>query len=149
MSETEKKAKSKLQSKIGRLRRDKNARLVVIILLMAIVVALFFFWGKFKAVLIGLFLLLLVALGLETTGNDWDLGRLIETGSFEESRVERTESGIWMIGEDCSGAVDYNCDDFSDRGTAQAFFEQCGGVHNDISRLDGDGDGEACESLPE
>jgi len=42
----------------------------------------------------------------------------------------------------------YNCGDFSTHAEAQAAFEYCGGVSNDIHRLDGDNDGSACESLP-
>lgn len=47
----------------------------------------------------------------------------------------------------CSGNI-YNCGDFSTHAEAQAAYEQCGGVSNDIHKLDGDGDGVACESLP-
>jgi hypothetical protein len=42
----------------------------------------------------------------------------------------------------------FNCDDFSSQGEAQAVFEECGGLSNDIHHLDGDEDGIACESLP-
>lgn len=42
----------------------------------------------------------------------------------------------------------YNCSDFSSQFQAQSVFEQCGGINNDIHRLDGDNDGKACESLP-
>ena len=41
---------------------------------------------------------------------------------------------------------DRNCGDFSSQSEAQAFFEAAGG--GDPHRLDGDGDGVACESLP-
>jgi len=41
----------------------------------------------------------------------------------------------------------YNCDDFSTQAEAQKVFEYCGGSANDIHRLDGDGDGVACEGL--
>ena len=43
---------------------------------------------------------------------------------------------------------EYNCDDFSTQIQAQAFFEKAGGPSNDMNRLDGDKDGQACESLP-
>lgn len=45
---------------------------------------------------------------------------------------------------DCSGDV-LNCDDFAGPYDAQACFNYCGGVNNDIHRLDRDGDGNACE----
>ena len=41
----------------------------------------------------------------------------------------------------------YNCDDFTTQPEAQRIFESCGGISNDIHRLDGDNDGIACESL--
>ena len=42
----------------------------------------------------------------------------------------------------------YNCDDFSTHSEAQRVFETCGGINNDIHRLDRDKDGVACETLP-
>ncbi len=42
----------------------------------------------------------------------------------------------------------YNCSDFSTHAEAQRVFDYCGGVTNDIHRLDADKDGLACESLP-
>lgn len=47
----------------------------------------------------------------------------------------------------CSSNV-YNCSDFKTHAEAQAAFEACGGTGNDIHKLDQDGDGLACESLP-
>lgn len=42
----------------------------------------------------------------------------------------------------------YNCTDFKTHAEAQKVFEYCGGVNNDVHRLDQDKDGVACESLP-
>lgn len=42
----------------------------------------------------------------------------------------------------------YNCGDFKTHNEAQTVFEQCGGISNDIHRLDQDKDGLACETLP-
>jgi len=42
----------------------------------------------------------------------------------------------------------YNCVDFSTQAEAQALFECCGGTSNDVHKLDRDGDGKVCESLP-
>jgi hypothetical protein len=44
-------------------------------------------------------------------------------------------------------ADEYNCDDFESQPQAQTFFEKVGGVGNDVNRLDGDKDGEPCESF--
>jgi len=52
-------------------------------------------------------------------------------------------SGTWT----CTKNL-YNCSDFSTQAEAQSAFEACGGVTNDIHRLDRDRDGVACESLP-
>jgi len=46
---------------------------------------------------------------------------------------------------DCSDNI-YNCGDFTTQAEAQAVFDYCGPA--DIHRLDNDGDGEVCESLP-
>ena len=43
--------------------------------------------------------------------------------------------------------VDRDCGDFDDWESAQAFFEAAGGPDDDPHRLDGNGDGVACESL--
>lgn len=43
---------------------------------------------------------------------------------------------------------DKNCSDFETQAEAQTFFEAAGGPEQDPHRLDGDGDGVACESLP-
>lgn len=48
---------------------------------------------------------------------------------------------------DCSSNI-YNCSDFQYQEDAQYVFEYCGGVGNDVHRLDSDKDGIACESLP-
>jgi len=48
---------------------------------------------------------------------------------------------------DCS-KNSYNCTDFKTQKEAQLVFEACGGTSNDVHRLDSDGDGVACESLP-
>ena len=43
---------------------------------------------------------------------------------------------------------DRDCGDFSTQAEAQAFYEAAGGPASDPHRLDGEGDGTACESLP-
>lgn len=42
----------------------------------------------------------------------------------------------------------YNCSSFKTQAEAQSVFESCGGSGNDIHKLDSDGDGRVCESLP-
>ncbi|MFZ3069373.1 MAG: excalibur calcium-binding domain-containing protein [Microgenomates group bacterium] len=110
-----------------------------------------------KPVLIGLVAILAAAFGLESTNNDFDLGKLLKGSSLEESKVARDESGNVLF--DKLGNVttdktlgkksnDYNCSDFSTQSEAQAFFLKVGGTKNDVNRLDGNNDGIACQDLP-
>lgn len=49
----------------------------------------------------------------------------------------------------CNCSIDYNCSDFSTHNEAHACFDSCGGSPNyNWSGMDGDHDGEPCESLP-
>lgn len=134
-------------SKFQKYRRSKNIRIGVIILLMIILAILYFTWEKFRLFILGLFFTLLVALGLEISGNDWDLGKLIETGSFSESKMQQTESGMWLFGDDCKKEL-FNCSNFTYQEEAQDLFEKCGGGQGDDPHgLDRDNDGKVCEAL--
>ena len=143
--------------KAQKLRGSRKVRLWVMAGLMLVVAILFIFFEKLRLVLLVALFALLAAFGLEFTKNDWDLGKLWETKSFQESKVSRDESGnilfdkMGNITTDSSKGKksdDYNCADFSTQPEAQNFFEKVGGVGNDVNRLDGNKDGEACESLP-
>lgn len=152
MSET-----SKSPSKAQKLRGSRKARLWLIGILLLIVAVMFVFLEKFRIWLAIIFIALLGAFGLEMGQNDWDLGKLWETKSFEQSKVSRDVHGdilfdkLGNIMTDGTGkkASDYNCDDFDTQPEAQNFFERVGGADNDLYRLDGDKDGMACESLPQ
>jgi len=135
------------KDKIGKIRRKSGARITVIVILMIIVALLYIFVEKVRILMIGLFVLLLATLGLEVSQNDWDLGQLIQTGSFEESKIERTEGGTWLIGEECQKEK-LNCANFAYQEDAQDLFEKCGGLENDVHGLDGDNDNVVCEALP-
>ncbi len=120
----------------------------MILVLLAILAVLFVFWTKLRVFIVAAVVLLLVALGMEVSKTDYDLGKLVKTGSLQESRVEQTENGFWKIGDDCT-SDEMNCSDFQYQEDAQDFFEKCGGSGNNVNRLDGnDHDGVACESLP-
>lgn len=123
-----------------------------------------------KKILLGVIVLLLGALGFEVSNNDFDLGSILSGKSISDSKVELDENGDLLQDEagnliirylrDKTGTVvpegtpgakytdEYNCDDFASQPEAQAFFTKAGGVSKDTNRLDGDNDGEACESLP-
>lgn len=145
------------QSRVQKVRGSHKFRLILILVLMAIVALMFVFFEKLRIFLVVIFIALLAAFGLEVTKNDWDLQKLWQTKSFQESKVTRDQSGnilydkLGNITTDTAKgkkADDYNCDDFTTQPEAQAFFEKVGGVGNDVNRLDGNKDGVACQSLP-
>lgn len=65
----------------------------------------------------------------------------------EEQPVIQKEQPQTSGNCECSANI-YNCTDFKTHAEAQALYDCCGGAQNDIHRLDSDGDGLACESLP-
>ncbi len=139
------------------IRGNKNLRLITIVVLMAIVTVIFLLVEKARIYMVILFLMLMGAFGMEVSNNDWDLQQLIKTKSFEESKVGRDAEGnvlFDVLGNQTSDATkgkkadDYNCEDFSTQPSAQIFYKKVGGLGNDVNRLDGDKDGEACEALP-
>jgi hypothetical protein len=143
--------------KSKKLRANRKFRLSLIVVLMAIAVFLFIIWEKARIAMVIIFIFLATALGLEISQNDWDLQTLWETKSLDQAKISRDVEGnllfdkLGNIVTDRSqgkGADEYNCDDFTTQGEAQIFFERVGGVGNDVNRLDGDKDGEACEALP-
>ena len=145
--------------KFAKLRRSKNARLILITLLLAILGVMYFMFEKLRAYIIGLAIVLLAAGGMELFDYDIDLGMLWETGSVEESRVQ-TKNGIKLIGE-CI-ANDLNCSNFDTQAEAQELYDRCSEniqSYNDnlkgkdiksldIYGLDGNKNGIVCEALP-
>lgn len=123
-----------------------------------------------KGIIGVIIVLLLGALGLEVSNTDFDLGSIFSGNSVADSKIMRDENGniatdetgnpiTRIMRDEMGNAVpdgtagakftdEYNCDDFATQIKAQAFFEKAGGVRADTNRLDGDKDGEACESLP-
>ena len=106
-----------------------------------------------KAIMLGVILLLLGALGMEVSNNDFDLGALLEGKSFSEAKMQRDEKGNLTgktIGEVCGDELkdEYNCSDFTYQEEAQAKLEECIATGKDVNRLDADKDGIACEHLP-
>lgn len=157
-------------SEIANWRRSKKARLYIISGLLVIVAILAFLFEGLRMWMLGIGAVLLIALGLEVANTDVDLGSVMETGSISDSVVERdeagnlettTEGGLMTrilrdkegnaVAEGTAGAKyedEYNCDDFATQPEAQKFFENAGGVANDVNRLDGNKDGVACQALP-
>ncbi|NBV76943.1 hypothetical protein EBR66_02190 [bacterium] len=82
------------------------------------------------------------------------MGKLIETGSFAASKIERDAGGnLTPAGIDafCNAKEkDYNCKDFKTQKEAQTVYDRCKtlGQNMDVYGLDGDKDGKVCEALP-
>jgi len=156
--------------KLESLRTSKKARLYTLGGLLVIVAILAFLFEGLRIWMLGIGILLLAAFGLEATETDIDLGSMMEGNSVQESMIERDENGnlrtdgeggfmtsIWRdmngneVPEGTAGAKgedQYNCEDFGTQGEAQAFFDNAGGIENDVNRLDGNKDGIACQALP-
>ena len=138
----------RMVKEVSAWRRSKKVRIALIILLLVIAGVLAYLYEKTRWIMIAVIVLLLTALGLEVSETDFDLGKMIETGSIAESRIQRTEDGNLILGTMCGEAV-YNCSDFRNQEEAQEVYDYCNfGDGNDPHRLDGDKDGVACESLP-
>lgn len=120
-------------------------RLMVLLSLLIILAICYFVFEKFRIWILALIAVVLVAFGLELSGTDVDLGKLVETGSVKESMITKTENGTWLIGE-CEKKENFNCDNFAYQDEAQTLFNECGGLGNDIHGLDRDKDGIVCES---
>lgn len=131
---------------------------------MLVVLLLIIFWKKATGILIVILVLLAIAMGLEGFNYDADLGKLWETKSYSESRVETIKdsdgNSIRLITGNCNRAeFDLNCDDFATQGEAQAKYNECANIiaeNNpnidtrklDIYGLDGNNNGIVCEALP-
>jgi hypothetical protein len=114
--------------------------------------------GIKKSILGVVIVLLLGALGLEVNNKDFDMEKLVETGSFAQSAIQRDESGNLLRDE--SGKLvlpgskeqcienNYNCIDFKTQKEAQDVFDACKSFGSDPNRLDGNKDGIACQDLP-
>lgn len=136
----------------------------IIAILMLVVLLLIIFWKKATGILIVILVLLAIAMGLEGFNYDADLGKLWETKSYSESRVETIKdsdgNSIRLITGNCNRAeFDLNCDDFATQGEAQAKYNECANIiaeNNpnidtrklDIYGLDGNNNGIVCEALP-
>ena len=151
-------------------RTSKKARLYIIGGLLVVVAILAIIFESIRWWMFGVAVLLLAAFGLEATETDVDLGTLMETGSVTESQIERDSEGnlatdeeggfLTRVFRDMEGnevaegtagakyADEYNCDDFATQPEAQRFFDNAGGLDNDVNRLDGNKDGVACQALP-
>ncbi len=159
-----------MKPKVAHWRKSKKARLYIIGGLLVLVAIIAFFFESLRWWMLGVAVALLVALGFEVSNTDIDLGTLMETGSLSDSKIERDADGnlssskdgglLTRVLRDKEGnevpegtpgakyADEYNCEDFATQQEAQRFFENAGGLANDVNRLDGNKDGVACQALP-
>ncbi len=146
-------------------RNTKSTRIWFMVLLIAVIILLYMMGIIKKGFAIGLGIILLAAIGIETFNYDLDLGKLWETGNIQESRVSHTKDGLKLMGS-CALPVkwewDLNCSNFATQPEAQAKYDQCAseiasynqGIDAakvkslDIYRLDGNKNGIVCEALP-
>lgn len=160
-----KKTATDLKIEMQRARNTKSTRIYFMLLLIAIVLLLFMTGIIKKWFAIGLTIVVLAAIGIETFNYDLDLGKLWQTGNIQESRVSHTKDGLVLMGS-CALPIkwenDLNCSNFTTQEQAQAKYDTCAteiansnqGVDVakvkslDIYRLDGDKDGIVCEALP-
>lgn len=146
-----------LSEKAHDWRSSKKVRLWVIGILIILAIAAFFFvkatWAK---VVIGsMIALLMLAFGMEVKNSDYDVQKLIQTGSFAASKIARDPSTGNLLPESvdafCNAKEkDYNCADFKSQPEAQQVYDRCKtlGQNMDVYHLDGDKDGIVCEVLP-
>lgn len=152
---------------LQKARNTKSTRIWFLVLLVVIVIALYLMGIIKKGFAIGLGILLLAAIGIQTFDYDLDLATLWQTGSIEESRVQHTQDGIVLKG-DCvkpakkADEFDLNCRNFKTQPEAQAKYDECAAqiaTNNqsldaskiqslDIYGLDGNKNGIVCEALP-
>ncbi len=138
-----------VMKEIASWRRSKKLRIALILVLIAVAAVIAYLYEKTRWLMIGAIVVLMAAFGMEVSNTDFDLGRMMQTGSLKESRIQRDEKGDLIMGSMCGDAV-YNCDDFRTQDEAQETYEYCKfSGENDPHRLDGDKDGVACESLPQ
>ena len=136
------------------LPNSKKGRLWIIGGLLALAVAAFLFvkGTTAKVVLGATIAILLAAFGMEATNHDYDVKKVIETGSLSAAKIERDPAGnIMNVDAFCSAQkMDYNCSDFKTQSEAQGVYDRCKtlGKNMDVFGLDGNKNGVVCESLP-
>jgi hypothetical protein len=78
--------------------------------------------GK-KKILLVVIVILLGALGLETTNTDYDIGKIMSGSSVSDSKVMRDINGNVVTDGSGKATDEYNCADFKTQEDAQRFFD--------------------------
>jgi len=155
------------RSTLQKARNTKSTRLWFLVLLVVIVIALYMMGIIKKGFAIGIGILLLAAIGIQSFDYDLDLATLWETGSIKESRVQHTKDGVVLKG-DCVKPVgkadeyDLDCKNFATQAEAQQKYDYCAAqiaennkgldrsqvMSLDVYGLDRNKNGVVCEALP-
>jgi O-antigen ligase len=87
-----------ITTSIDTARNTKSTRLWFMGLIGVVIFVLW--WMKIikTGFAIGLGIIILAAIGIETMNYDLDLGRLWQTGDIQESRVTHTQDGLKLMG---------------------------------------------------
>lgn len=80
------------------LRNTKSTRIVFMVGLVILIIILWWVNIIKTGFAIGLGIILLAAIGIETFNYDLDLGKLWQTGNIQESRVSHTKDGLTLFG---------------------------------------------------
>ena len=157
---------AEIMSELEKARNTKSTRIWFLALLAAVLFVLWWFKIIKTGFAVGLGIIVLAAIGIETFDYDLDLGTLWRTWNIAESRVSHTKDGITLMGS-CAlpkkwGEWDLDCKNFKTQEEAQAKYDKCAteiASYNqwvdaakirslDIYRLDGNKNGIVCEALP-
>lgn len=155
------------RSTLQKARNTKSTRLWFLVLLVVTIIALYMMGIIKKGFAIGIGILLLAAIGIQSFDYDLDLATLWETGSIKESRVQHTKDGVVLKG-DCvkpagkADEYDLDCSNFSTQAEAQKKYDYCAAqiaennsgldkekvMSLDVYGLDRNKNGVVCEALP-
>ena len=153
---------------MNNLRGNKNARLIALLIIIAMAAGLWYYGNKtdnktvktIAAVTSGV---AAVATGLEVADKDFDLGKMWDSVKNGDNPKEALKKSLLARDKDgnlirnpsviCDAQekkyYNFNCKDFLTQEEAQKVHEACKAkTGKDNFRLDGDKDGEVCESLP-
>ncbi len=89
---------AEIMSELEKARNTKSTRIWFLVFLAVVLFALWWFKIIKTGFAIGLGIIVLSAIGIETFDYDLDLGTLWKTGNIAESRVTHTKDGITLMG---------------------------------------------------
>jgi hypothetical protein len=118
-----------VKSSLETARNTKSTRIWVMVGLVVLLFILWWFEIIKTGFAIGLGIVLLAAIGIQTFDYDLDLGSLWAGKSIAESRVQQTNDGVKLMGS-CVKPMgkdknDLDCDNFKTQGEAQAKYDSC------------------------